>query len=54
MFMNELQGGTFSRSLFEYELICHFSAHLFVLANDRSAPTPEPVKVILESYLAML
>ena len=40
MFANGLQDGMFSRSLFEYESICRFSAQLSVLANDRSADTP--------------
>ena len=55
MFANGLQDGTFSRSSFEYESICRFSAHLCLFLQMIEVPIPpEPVKVILESYLAVL
>jgi len=55
MFANGLQDGTFGQSSFEYDSICRFSAHLclFLQMIDVSIP-PESVKVILESYLAVL
>ena len=55
MFANGLQDGTFARSSFEYESICRFSAHLCLFLQMIDVPIPpEPVKIILESYLAVL
>ncbi|KIM43977.1 hypothetical protein M413DRAFT_68391 [Hebeloma cylindrosporum] len=55
MFANGLQDGAFTRSSFEYESICRFSAHLCLFLQMIEVPIPpEPVKIILESYLAVL
>ena len=55
MFANGLQDGTFSRFSFEYESICRFPTHLCLFLQMIEVPIPpEPVKVILESYLAVL